>query len=104
MSTKIIVICNLKPGKDPAAYEKWAREVDIPSATSLKSIDGFDLLRATGIFGSDEAPPYQYIEVLEVNSVEGLASEMAASEAMQQVAAQYQEWTDNPIFILTEPV
>lgn len=54
---RIIVLFNLKPGVDAAAYEAWARSTDIPGVRALKSVDDFQVYRATGLFGSDAKPP-----------------------------------------------
>lgn len=101
MSQRIIVLFNLRQGVDPQAYEDWARATDIPTASALPSVQGFEVLRSTGLFGSDAPPPYQYIEVLDVGSLDGLVQD-ASSPAMQEVAAKFQEWADNPVFITTE--
>ena len=61
----LIVLFNLKDGVNEKDYEDWAKEVDIPIAGSLKSVKDFKLYRAEGLFGSDQAPPYKYIEILE---------------------------------------
>ncbi len=50
---RIIVLFNLKPGVDIAAYEAWAKDIDIPGVNTLGSVDRFTTHRATGLFGSD---------------------------------------------------
>ena len=35
---RIIVLFNLKPGADAAAYEQWARGTDIPGVRALGSV------------------------------------------------------------------
>lgn len=99
---RIIVLLNLKPGKSAEDYERWAVTTDLPVANGLKSIDKFELFQATGVLGSDDTPPYQYIEVLDVNDLD-LLGEEATSEAMKRVAAEFQEWA-TPIFILTRKI
>jgi hypothetical protein len=97
----VIVVFNLKDGVDPAAYEKWARERDSPTVNALASIDSFRLLRATGVIGSEASAPYQYVEVVEINSMEQFMTDIAAGD-MPAVAAEFQEFADNPTFILTK--
>ena len=41
----VLVLFNLKAGTDVAAYEKWAREKDLPTVRGLGSVNGFDVLR-----------------------------------------------------------
>lgn len=98
---RIVVLFNLKPGTDVAAYEEWARTRDLPNVRSLSSIDDFQILRTTGLLGTDAAPPYRYVEIIDVNDMDDFGRN-AASETMQAVAAEFQSFADNPQFILTE--
>jgi hypothetical protein len=95
------VLFNLKPGTDVAAYEQWARTRDLPNVRSLTSIDDFQIYRATGLLGSDAAPPYRYVEIIDVADMADFGKDVA-NEAMQKVAAEFQTFADNPQFILTE--
>jgi len=98
----IIVLFNLKLGIDPAVYEQWARETDLPTVKGLSSIAGFTVHRSTGLLGSDATPPYQYVEIIDVADMDGFGRDVA-SDRMQAVAATFQGMAD-PTFILTEPV
>jgi hypothetical protein len=98
---RIIVLFNLKPGVDAAAYEAWARSTDIPGVRALKSVEDFQVYRATGLFGSDAKPPYAYFEVIDINGVEAFVSDVT-SEAVQKVASEFQQFADNPLFVTTE--
>ena len=98
---RIIVLFNLKPGTDKVAYEKWAREVDIPGVNALGSVDKFTTHRATGMFGSDAPSPYQYIEVIDIKRMDGFVGDIS-TEAFQAAAAPFRDFADNPHFILTE--
>lgn len=98
---RIIVLFNLKPGVDPAAYEQFARESDIPGVNSLGSVIDFTVHRATGLFGSDAKPPYAYAEVIDVTNLDHFIADVQ-TDAVQAVAAKFGEFADNPQFILTE--
>lgn len=98
---RIIVLFNLKPGTDTAAYEKWAKEADIPGVNALGSVDKFTVHRATGLFGSDAPSPYQYIEVIDIKAMDGFVGDIS-TEAFQGAAAPFRDFADNPQFILTE--
>ncbi|GGF60660.1 REDY-like protein HapK [Alteromonas lipolytica] len=100
--TTIIVLFNLREDADKDAYENWAKTTDLPTASKLPSVDKFEVLRTTGLLGGGDAP-YQYIEVLEINDLEQLGKD-AATEAMQQVTAEFVTFADNPQFILTESI
>jgi len=98
---KIVVLFNLQGDADVAAYEAWARNTDIPTVRGLNSTSGFDVLRCTGMLGSDDQPPYQYVEIIDVDDMD-IFGEEVSTEAMQKVAGEFQAFADNPAFILTE--
>lgn len=98
---RIVCLFNLKPGVDPADYEAWARGTDIPGVNALSSVEGFTVHRATGLFGSDAKSPYDYVEVIDIVAMDPFVAEVS-TEAFQKVAAKFQDYADNPQFILTE--
>lgn len=98
---RIIVIFNLKDGVKPSDYEAWAKKDDIPGVNRLSSVEKFTVHKATGMFGSDDTPPYQYIEVLDINGMDPFVADISTPE-FQAMAAPFQDYADNPQFILTE--
>lgn len=100
---RIIVLFNLKPGVDPAVYEAWAAARDIPTVRALPSIAGFEVSAATGLLGSDGRPPYQYVEVIDVADMDRFGSDIG-TETMQKIAAEFQGFADNPVFVTTRAV
>lgn len=100
MVTRIIALFNLKPGVDRADYERWARTVDLPTVKSLASIQDFSVHRSVALLGSDAAPPYQYVEVIDVADMEQFGRDIA-TDVMQTVAGQFQGMAD-VTFILTD--
>lgn len=98
---RIIVLFNLKNGVDRGAYEEWARTRDIPGVRSLPSVEDFQVHRANGVFGSDARPPYEYFEVIDINGVDAFVDDVS-SEKVQKVAAEFQQFANNPIFVTTE--
>lgn len=98
----LIVLFNLRKGVSAAAYEKWARQTDIPVAGGLKAVKDFKVYRAEGIFGSGATPPYKYFEILHVTGLDALVSDIGKEPRMKNVAAAFQKFADNPIFIVTE--
>jgi len=101
-TTRIIVLFNLKAGKSHADYEAWAKARDLPIVNALKSIEGFKVYQMTGLMGSDDAPPYQYVEIIDVADM-GVFGEEVGTATMQAVAAEFQGWAD-PVFILTRDI
>jgi hypothetical protein len=100
---RIVCLFNLKPGVDREDYEAWARDTDLPGANALDSVARFTVHRATGLFGSDGKPPYDYIEVIDIHSMDDFVRDVTDPE-FQKVAAAFGEFADNPQFILTEDI
>ena len=98
--TTLIVLFNLKAGSHRADFERWAREVDLPTAGALPSVDKFEVLKASGLL-TGGASPYEYIEILRINDMAQLGVDVG-TPTMQAVAAQFQAFADNPLFILTQ--
>ncbi len=98
---RIIVLFNLKPGVDPAAYEAWARGSDLPAVNALGSVASFTVHKATGLFGSDEASPYQYVEIIDISGIASFVADVSTPE-FQAMAAPFRDFADDPKFILTE--
>ncbi|HEX7855471.1 MAG TPA: REDY-like protein HapK [Sphingobium sp.] len=99
---RIIVLVNLKAGKTPADYERWAVTTDLPTVNALKSVDSFTLFQSTGLLGSDAKPPYDYIEIIDIADMDLFGQEVS-TEAMGRIAAEFNEWS-TPTFITTRPV
>ena len=98
---KIVVLFNLKEGVSPKEYEDWARQRDIPTVTGLQSVEFFSVHRATGLLGEDAArPPYDYIEIIDIATMDGFLADIS-TDAFQAAAAPFQQYADNPQFILT---
>jgi len=103
MITTILVLFNLKENCSIDTYEHWAKTTDLQIVRKLKSIHRFDVFRCTGLLGNDETPPYEYGEILEINNMDRFNRDIS-TETMQKVAEQFQDFADNPLFILTENI
>lgn len=98
--TTLIVLFNLKDASRRADYETWAREVDLPRAGALESLDKFEVLKASGLLTGGPSP-FEVVETLRINDVTQLGAD-AGSAAMQRVSAQFQAFADKPIFIIAQ--
>ena len=98
---KIIVLFNLKPGVSITEYEDWARNRDLPAVNALPSVSSFTVHKATGLFGSDGTPPYSHIEIIDITAMAPFIADISTPE-FQAMAAPFQDYADNPQFILTE--
>lgn len=99
--TRIVVLFNLKDADSKADYESWAKSTDLPVVNGLTSVDNFSVHRAIGMLGSDAAPPYQYVEIIDINDMELFGNEVG-TETMRKVAGEFQGFADSPLFILTD--
>ena len=99
----VIVLFNLKPGVDVAQYEAWARDSDLPVVNGLASVEKFEVLKASGLLIGEGASPYQYVEIIRVPDMAAFAADLS-DPAAQAGAAQFQQFADNPLFILTSAI
>lgn len=97
----LIVLFNLKNEASIAAYEHWAQTTDMPTVKNLASVNDFKVYRMGNILGTETASPYQYCEIIDLNSLPGLFEEIG-SETMQRVAAEFQAFAENPMFVVSE--
>ena len=95
----IVVLFNLKPTASIADYERWALENDIPTVKSLGSVGDFRVLKMGNLLGSEEPSPYQYCELIEVRDMTAFFGDLG-NEAVQAGAKQFNEFAENPIFIV----
>jgi len=100
--TTIVVLFNLKAGVGVAEYEEWARRTDLPNVNGLPSVQSFRVLRSAGLL-SGAAAPYDYVELIELVSLEGFRAEVK-SELMQGVALEFRAYADAPVFIATDSI
>lgn len=100
---RIIVLFDLRPGTDAAAYEDWARSRDIPTVRALPSISGFEVSACTGLLTGEGTPPFQYVEVIDVADMDAFGQDVASAR-MQAIAAEFRAFADNPRFIVTRNV
>jgi hypothetical protein len=101
-TTRIIVLLNLKPGKNKGDYEAWAKNTDLATVNTLGSVEKFTVFAATGLLGSNARPPFDYIEILDVVDMDAFGRDVA-TPVMQRVAAEFQDWAE-PVFILTRNI
>jgi hypothetical protein len=98
---RIVVLFNLKEGVAAEEYEQWAKTTDLPTVNGLTSVNGFAVQRSAGLLMGEGDPPYQYIEIIDVNDMQLFGDEVSTA-AMQKVAGEFGGFADNPCFILTD--
>lgn len=96
----VIVLFNLKAGVNREEYEAWARASDLPVVNALPSMQKFEVLKASGLLIGDGPSPYEYVEIMRIPDMAAFGKDLA-DPAVQAGAAQFQQYADNPLFILT---
>jgi hypothetical protein len=99
----LIVLFNLKPGISSEIYEAWAKSTDLPTVRALKSVPTFEVVKVQGVLGSDAPAPYQYVEAIEISDMDIFGQEVT-TDIMQKVAAEFQSFADNPIFMMCQSI
>jgi hypothetical protein len=92
----MIVLINLKDDVRPEDYERWILESYAPAVKSLSSVEDWRDYRASGLLGSDAAPPYRYVVTLEVVDPEQLGRDSSPSMCAKKTRSR----TFNPKFSL----
>lgn len=101
--SKVIVLFNLRPDVNREAYESWAKNTDLPIVNNLESVNTFEVLKSQSLLGSESKPPFEYIEILDIKEMDRF-SEEASTDMMGKVAAEFQTFADNPLFIVTASI
>ena len=83
----MIVLVDLKEGVDPEDYERWVLESYAPAVRELPSVEDWRDYKATGLLGSDAAPPYRYVVTLDIRDLDQLGRDVA-SEGMQGLLSE----------------
>lgn len=84
-------------------YEAWAKSKDIPTVKSLDSVADFRVLKMGNLLGSETASPYQYCELIEVKDMDAFFADLG-SEAVQAGAKVFNEFVENPLFIVANHI
>jgi REDY-like protein HapK len=99
----IVVLFNLKPTASVADYEAWAKTNDTPTVKSLGSVADFRVLKLGNLLGSETASPYQYCELIEVADMNAFFADLG-NEAVQAGAKVFNEFAENPLFIVANDI
>lgn len=99
----MIVLFNLKDGQTEEEFVQWMQINDIPVASNLPSVIEYNLVKTVAMLGADGEPPYKYMEVIRVSDFDQLGKD-AEGEAIQRVAAQFQEKLADAVWLLTEQI
>lgn len=85
----------LKPGITPAAYEKWAVEFDYKHARQIPSIISYRIFRANSTFDGADVSTYDYVEIVEITSIEAYRKDIAEHPSAQAVIAEIGDYIES---------
>ncbi|MGR5157741.1 hypothetical protein [Vibrio owensii] len=96
----LIVFFNLKPTTSEAEYLNWVKTVDLPTVNQLNSVSSFEVFKGESLFGQNQASPWQYFEVINIESESAFAEDIQ-TDVMQAVVEQFQQFTQDAHFVVT---
>ncbi len=104
MSAKtLMVFFNLKPTTNEAQYLEWAKQSDLPTVNQLTSVSSFEVYKGISVFGQDRPSPWDYFEVIHIDSEDAFMSDIQ-TDVMQKIVEQFQSFTEDAHFIVTENI
>jgi hypothetical protein len=95
----ILILFNLKPGVESSDYEKWLKEVDLPTSSRLSSIQSYSVFRLGPCPGDGASLPYQYAELVNLVSWEQFETE-SAGEIAQRLSQQWSQFAAEPVIMV----
>jgi hypothetical protein len=101
------VINTLRPGVEPAAYEKWLREYDYRVAKTLPSIVSYRTFRIEGPIGNAPAgAEWRYIERIEIRDLAQYQKDIASPAGQELIRQLYEHYCDRTktIHFATQPI
>jgi hypothetical protein len=100
------LISTLKPGVDPAAYEAWVRERDYGLVRTLPNYLSYRVHRISGPILGFESAGWQYLERIEVTSLEQHDRDLASPAGQALRAELYGRFLDRGrnIYFPTESI
>ena len=87
MTTHVFFLNTLRPDAEAAEYERWLREVDLPTARSLPSIASYQVVRVDGPLRDADAP-CDYVEIVEISDLERYRADLTALPGRERFVEQ----------------
>ena len=101
--TRVVVLFNLKPGVEPATYENWVNQTELPIVRGLPSVSNYSVHATTGLFGAEGTAPYAYVELLDIGDMQRFGQDVS-TETMQNVVEAFGQFAHAPVFMLTRDI
>ena len=100
------LISTLKAGVDPSEYEAWIRDRDYALVRTLPNYLGYTVHRIRAPIQGAEGSGWQYIERMEVRSLEQHDKDLASPAGVQLREELYGRFLDRPknIYFATDAI
>ena len=104
MAQRVFFLNTLKEGVDPAEYEEWVRTVDYPVARRQPAISSYVVTRVDGHVTSGGELPCQYLEVIEVTSIENYRMSLEGNEELEALLREWATFVDRSVAVYGEVI
>lgn len=100
------VLSTLKPGVDPADYERWVRETDYAFGRSHPNFISYVVHRVSAVEGAAAGAGWSYVERIEVKDAETHRQDLASPDGQKLLDELYGQFLDRPknIYIRSDVV
>jgi hypothetical protein len=96
---RILLLYRLKEGVDRTRYEDWLRAVERPLVARLEAITAYAVTRLEPEGSDATALPYDYAEVLEVESIDAYRRELDGDAEASAFLAEWEGYVDHYVVL-----
>jgi pyruvate dehydrogenase complex dehydrogenase (E1) component len=104
VAQRVFFLNTLKEGADPAEYEEWVRTVDYPVARRQPAISSYVVTRVDGHVVDGAELPCQYLEVIEVTSIEEYRTSLEGNEELEALLREWATFVDRSVAVYGEVI
>jgi hypothetical protein len=104
MAQRVFFLNTLKEGVEPAAYEKWVQDVDYPVARRQPAISSYVVTRVEGHVTGGGELPCQYLEVIEVTSIEEYRASLEGNEELEALLREWATYVGESVAVYGEVI
>lgn len=99
MAERVFFLNTLREGTDQNEYEEWIRRVDYPVARRQPAIESYVVTRLDGLVAGEGSPPYQYLEVIEVTSVDEYRAGLSGNDEMESLLREWSGYVESSVAV-----
>ncbi|MBL4618253.1 MAG: hypothetical protein JKY46_11210 [Robiginitomaculum sp.] len=102
--SQLILLYKLKDGVTASDFENWVRTTDYPAMRGLERVRSLTTYRTEKLLMGEGDPSVQYVEVFDIQDLDGFTSEDMPGETVQNIMGQFMGLAEAPQFIICEEV